>query len=101
MPALSVAMRGLRCGLVAPPIRESQSAPAAAIEFLPVSFGLGEAVGNGLDRCRMMAEAPMAAIDLDFFARRAALVHSGLPGPDPPPPPQDRPRRPLPRPPPL
>src|SRR5260370_109262 len=82
MPALSVAMRGLRCGLVAPPIRESQSAPAAAIEFLPVSFGLGEAVGNGIDRCRMMAEAAMAAIDLDVLARRAVLVETGLPGAD-------------------
>src|SRR5450631_1807635 len=82
MPALSVAMRGLRCSLVASSIRKSQGAPAAAIEFLPVSFGLGEAVGDGVDRRRMMAEAAMAAIDLDVLARRGVLVETGLPGAD-------------------
>src|SRR5260370_41632211 len=82
MPALCAAMRGLRCSLVASQIRKSQSAPAAAIEFLPVSFGLGEAVGDGVDRGRMMAQAAMAAIYLDVLARRAVLVETGLPGAD-------------------
>src|ERR1700730_2788822 len=82
MPALSVSMGGLRCGLVASPIRKSQSAPAAAIEFLPVSLGLGEAVGDGIDGRRMMAEAAMAAVDLDVLARRGVLVETGLPRAD-------------------
>src|SRR6266478_1274733 len=82
MPALSVAMRSPRRGLVAAPIRKSQGAPAAAIEFLPVSFGLGEAVGDGVDRRRMMAQATMAAIDLDVLAHWAVLVETGLPGAD-------------------
>src|SRR5260370_40980111 len=82
MPALCVAMRGLRCSLVASPIRKSQSAPAAAIEFLPVSFGLGEAVGDGVDRGRVVAQAPMDAIYLQVPAGRAVLVETGLPGAD-------------------
>jgi hypothetical protein len=36
------------------PIREEQVSPAAAIEFLPGSLGLGEAVGDGEDDGRVM-----------------------------------------------
>src|SRR5258707_2415654 len=82
MRALSAAMGGLGCGLVAPPIWKGQGAPAAAIEFLPVSFGLDEAVGDRIDRRRMMAQAAVAAIDLDILARRAVLIETGLPGAD-------------------
>src|SRR5260370_10375202 len=82
MPALSVGLCGLRWGLAGPPIRKSQGAPAAAIEFLPVSLGLGEAVGDRIDRRRMMTQAAVAAIDLDILARRAVLIETGLPGAD-------------------
>jgi hypothetical protein len=43
-------------------------APASAtIEFLPGALGLGKAVGDGVDDRRMMAEAAVAAIDLDVL----------------------------------
>ena len=37
------------------PVREEQMTPAAAIEFLPIAFRLGEAVGDGEDDRGVMA----------------------------------------------
>ena len=52
-------------------------APAsAAVEFLPLAFGLGQAVGDGVDRRRMMAEAAVAAMDLDVLDLGPVLVQA-------------------------
>ena len=45
----------------------NETAPAAAVERLPLPFGLGEAIGHGIDDGRMMPHAAMAAFDLDAF----------------------------------
>ena len=57
-------------------------APATAVELLPGALGLGEAVGDGVDHCRMMAKAAVAAIDLDVLGLGPVLVQAGLPGAD-------------------
>src|SRR4029450_6063496 len=65
------------------PIRKDEMAPAsAAVEFLPGPLGLGEPVGDGVDDGRMMAEAAVAAIDLDVLGLEPVLVQAGLPGAD-------------------
>src|SRR5260221_12121384 len=68
--------------LLPPPIREDHRAPAAAIEFLPLAFRLRQAVGDCIDRCRMVAQGEVAAIDLHILDLRAGLVEAGLPGRD-------------------
>src|SRR4051812_41143176 len=55
---------------------------SAAVEFLPGALRLGEAVGYGVDDRRMMAEAAVAAMDLDVLDLGPVLVQAGLPGAD-------------------
>ena len=65
------------------PVRKDKVAPATvAIELLPGTLGLGEPVGDGVDDCRMMAEAAVAAVDLDVLDLGPVLVQAGLPGAD-------------------
>jgi hypothetical protein len=53
-----------------------QRGPAAAVERLPRSFGLGEEVGDGVDRGGVMAEPAMAPFNLDVLCQRAgASMH--------------------------
>src|SRR6266446_4734463 len=66
----------------APPVGKDDMAPAAAVEFRPGALRLGEAVGDGVDHRRMMAEAAVAAIDLDVLGLGPVLVQAGLPGAD-------------------
>src|SRR5713101_5777933 len=67
----------------APPVRKDDMAPAtAAVELLPGALRLGEAVGDGVDDRRMMAEAAVAAIDLDVLGLGAVSVQASLPGAD-------------------
>src|SRR5216684_5130316 len=67
----------------APPVRKDDMAPAtAAVELLPGALRLGEAVSDGVDDRRMMAEAAVAAIDLDVLGLGPVLVQAGLPGAD-------------------
>ena len=65
-----------------PPVRKHEALPAGAVELLPLAFGLGQPVGDGIDGGRMMAEPAMAAIDLDVLDLLALLVDAGLPGAD-------------------
>src|SRR5262245_36201483 len=51
-------------------IRVDQAAPAATVEGGPLAFLLRQAIGDRVDRGRVMAHAAMAALDLD------ALGHS-------------------------
>src|SRR5260370_4366330 len=64
------------------PVRKDNMAPATAVELLPGALGLGEAIGDGVDHRRMMAEAAVAAIDLDVLGLGFILVQAGLPGAD-------------------
>src|SRR6266851_8057168 len=65
------------------PVRKDKVAPATvAIELLPGALGLGEPVGDGVDDRWMMAEAAVAAIDLDVLDLGPVLVQAGLPGAD-------------------
>src|SRR5580704_6975884 len=64
------------------PIRKHEALPAGAVELLPLAFGLGQPVGDGIDGGRMMAEPAMAAVDLDILDLGALLVDAGLPGAD-------------------
>src|SRR5258708_22403823 len=76
---------GLRQGIArssALPIGKDKMAPATAVELLPGALRLGEAVGDGVDHCRMMAEAAGAAIDLDVLGLGPVLGQAGLPGAD-------------------
>src|SRR5712664_3085694 len=57
-------------------------APATAVEFLPRALRLGEAVGDGVDHRWMMAEAAVAAIDLDVLGLGPVSVQASLPGAD-------------------
>src|SRR6267142_896010 len=67
----------------APPVRKDDMAPAtAAVELLPGALRLGEAISDGVDDCRMMTEAAVAAIDLDVLGLGSVLVQAGLPGAD-------------------
>src|SRR5580704_16510942 len=68
--------------LAPPPVREDKALPAGAVELLPLAFGLSQAVGDGIDGGRMMAEPAMAAVDLDVLDLLALLVDAGLPGAD-------------------
>jgi hypothetical protein len=58
-----------------------QRAPAA-VERLPRSFGLGEAVGDGVDRGGVMAEPAMAPFNLDVLCQRAGALDAPRPGAD-------------------
>src|SRR6266851_6748072 len=64
------------------PVRKDEMAPATAVEFLPRALRLSEAVGDGVDCRRMMAEAAVAAIDLDVLDLGPVFVQAGLPGAD-------------------
>src|SRR5216684_3757271 len=67
----------------APPVRKDDMAPAtAAVEFLPGALRLGEAISDGVDDRRVMAEAAVAAIDLDVLDLGPVSVQAGLPGAD-------------------
>src|SRR5260370_11799293 len=55
-------------------------APATGVEFLRLALWLGEAVGDGVDHRRMMAEPAVAAIDLDVLDLGPIPVQAGLPG---------------------
>src|SRR5689334_9555772 len=57
-------------------------APAGAVERLPLSLALGEAIGDGIDHGGVMAHPAMAAFDLDALRLRGGLLHAALPGAD-------------------
>src|SRR5579871_820928 len=59
-----------------------QAAPARAVERLPLSLGLCEAIGDRIDHGRMMAHAAMAALDLDALGDRGGFLLATLPGAD-------------------
>src|ERR1700677_3736537 len=67
-----------------------QRAPAAAVERLPRSFGLGEAVGDGVDSGGVMAEPAMAPFNLDVLCQRAGTLDAPPPGADTARPTEDR-----------
>src|SRR5712692_415152 len=58
------------------------AAPAAAVERRPLSFGLRQTIGNGIDDGGMMAHAAMAAFDFDVLGAGGWLFHAALPGAD-------------------
>src|ERR1700749_3272750 len=60
-----------------------QATPARAIERLPRTFALREAIGHRIDDSRIMAHAAMAAFDLNAFGDGRRLFHAALPGADP------------------
>src|SRR5277367_5034431 len=57
-----------------------QAAPAAAVERLPVAFGLREAIGDRIDGGGVMAHAAMAAFDFDAFGHCRRFLLAALPG---------------------
>src|SRR6202011_4588172 len=63
-------------------IGKDDAAPAAAIERLPLAFGLRQAIGDRIDRCGMMAHAAMAALDLDALRLCRGLLHAAFPSAD-------------------
>src|ERR1700712_4506243 len=63
-------------------IRIHQAAPSAAIERLPLAFGLRQPISHRIDHGGMMTHAAMAAFDLDAFGGRRSLFHAALPGTD-------------------
>src|SRR5260370_14878880 len=66
-----------------PPIRKGNVAPATVtVEFLPGALRLGEPVSDGVDSRWVMAEAAVAAIDLDVLGLGPVLVQAALPGAD-------------------
>src|SRR5882672_10410750 len=64
------------------PVRKDKMTPATAVKFPPGAFRLSEAVRDSVDDRRMMAEAAVAAIDLDVLGQRPVSVQAGLPGAD-------------------
>src|SRR5882724_7784889 len=73
---------GPRSNLRPAPVGIDQALPARAVEPLPLALGLGQAIGDGVDGGRMVAEAAMAAIDLDVLDLPVLVVDAGLPGAD-------------------
>src|SRR5260370_29942361 len=71
------------CALTLPVgIGIDEAAPAAAVERRPLAFGLGQAIGDGIDHGGMMAHAAMAALDLDVLGAGRRLFHAALPRTD-------------------
>ena len=59
---------------------QGKTSLAEAIEFLPLAFGLGQPVGDGVDGGRMMTEAAMTAFDLDVLDLWPLSLDAALPG---------------------
>src|SRR6185437_13414012 len=59
-----------------------EAAQSAAIERSPAPFGLGEAVGDRVERDRVVTEAAMAALDLDVLGVRTLALETSLPRDD-------------------
>src|SRR5436190_14102971 len=60
----------------------NEAAPAAAVERDPRAFLLRQAIGNRVDRGRVVAHAAMAALDLDALDHLRGLLAAALPGAD-------------------
>src|SRR5258707_10894811 len=71
------------CALTLPVgIGVDQAAPAAAVERRPLAFGLGQTIGDGIDDGGMMANAAMAAFDLDVLGAGGWFFHAAPPSAD-------------------
>src|SRR6185369_9145817 len=69
-------------GSVAVRVGIDEAAQAAAVEALPLSLRLGEPVGDRIEHERVVAEAAMAAFDLDALRGRPRALETALPGDD-------------------
>src|SRR5215470_5391318 len=60
----------------------NEATPAAAVEGGPLAFLLRQAIGDRVDRGRVMTHAAMAALDLDALGHVRGLLAAALPGAD-------------------